>query len=88
MLLKQNYSTDIFFTLNASREPSSYLLPPNHYLESFFCRLNLLGIGSYYHNRILRWAGHVARMPISRAPQQLLVSRCLMADGPLDSIWP
>jgi len=32
--------------------------------SSLFRRLNLLDIDSYYHNRLLRWAGHVARMPI------------------------
>ena len=36
---------------------------------SLFRRLNLLDIDSYYRNRILRWAGHVARMPMSRAPR-------------------
>jgi len=38
---------------------------------SLFRRLGILDIDSYFHNRILRWAGHV-RIPMSRAPRQLL----------------
>jgi hypothetical protein len=36
--------------------------------ESLFRRLSILDLDSYYHNRVLRWAGHVARMPMNRAP--------------------
>jgi hypothetical protein len=31
-----------------------------------------MDLDSYSNNRVLRWAGHVARMPVTRAPQQLL----------------
>jgi hypothetical protein len=31
-----------------------------------------MDLDSYYHNRILRRAGHVARMPMTRALRQLL----------------
>ena len=31
---------------------------------TLFQRLNVMDLDSYYHNRILRWAGHVARMPM------------------------
>ena len=39
---------------------------------SLFRRMGILDIDSYFHNRVFRWAGHVARMPMSRAPRQLL----------------
>ena len=37
--------------------------------SSLFRRLGLLDIDSYFYNRFLRWADHVARMPMSRAPR-------------------
>ena len=42
--------------------------------DSLFRRLGLLDIESNSYNRFLRWAGHVACMPTSRAPRQLLTS--------------
>ena len=48
-----------------------YLPPPSN---SLFRRLGLLGIDSYFYNRFHRWTGQVARMPMSRAPRQLLTS--------------
>ena len=42
--------------------------------NSPFRRLGLLDIDSYFYNRFLRWTGHVARMPMSRAPRHFLAS--------------
>jgi len=36
--------------------------------SSLFRRLNLLDLDSYYHNRLLRWAGHVARISYAHEP--------------------
>jgi hypothetical protein len=48
---------------------------PHHITcASLVRRLGIHDIDSYFHNRILRWAGHVARIPMSRAPRQLLTS--------------
>ena len=46
----------------------------HHHISSatLFQRLNVMDLDCYYHNRILRWAGHVARMHMTRAPRQLL----------------
>ena len=42
--------------------------------ESLLKRLHIEPLDTYYHRRILRWAGHVSRMPMSRAPRKLLTS--------------
>jgi len=40
--------------------------------SSLLSRLGLEPLESYYHRRLLRWAGHVARMPLNRLPRLLL----------------
>ena len=40
--------------------------------ESLFGRLDIESIDTYYHRRLLRWAGHIARMPLNRAPRMFL----------------
>ncbi len=39
---------------------------------SFLERLGVGSFDSYYKCRLLRWAGHVARMPMSQMPRKLL----------------
>ncbi len=40
--------------------------------RSLFERLGVGTFDSYYNRRLLRWAGHVARMPMDRMPRKLL----------------
>ena len=40
--------------------------------KSLFERLGVGSFDSYYNRRLLRWAGHVARMPMDRMPRKLL----------------
>ena len=37
-------------------------------------RLGIQSIDYYYNSRVLRWAGHVSRMPMSRRPRLFLTS--------------
>jgi hypothetical protein len=40
--------------------------------KSLFERLGVSSFDSYYNRRLLRWAGHVTRMPMYRMPLKLL----------------
>lgn len=40
--------------------------------NSLFARLGIEPLETYYHRRLLRWAGHVSRMPPNRLPRMLL----------------
>ena len=40
--------------------------------DSPFKRLDIESLDTYYYRRLLRWAGHVARMPLTRAQRKLL----------------
>jgi hypothetical protein len=41
---------------------------------SLFKCLSIKSFDTYYNRRILRWTGHVARMPLRRAPRKILTS--------------
>ena len=40
--------------------------------SSLLARLGIEPLETYYHRRLLRWAGHVSRMPLNRLPRMLL----------------
>ena len=40
--------------------------------SSLLDRLGIEPFETYYHRRLLRWAGHVSRMPLNRLPRMLL----------------
>jgi hypothetical protein len=41
--------------------------------KSLFKRLGVGSFDSFYNRRLLRWAGHVARMTMDRMPRKLLI---------------
>jgi hypothetical protein len=41
---------------------------------TLFKRLSIEPFDTYYNRRLLRWTGHVARMPLNRAPRKILTS--------------
>ena len=45
--------------------------------SSLLARLGIEPLETYYHRRLLRWAGHVSRMPLNRLPRMLLTGNGL-----------
>ena len=45
--------------------------------SDLFKRLGIHSLDHYYHTGVLRWAGHVTRMPMSRRPRLFLTSGLL-----------
>ena len=45
-----------------------------HHIPSkqLYKRPGIAPVDQHYHRRLLRWAGHVSRMPMTWAPRQLL----------------
>jgi hypothetical protein len=43
-----------------------------HHIKSLFERLGVDYLGSYYSRCLLRWAGHITRVPMGRMPRKLL----------------
>ena len=39
--------------------------------KQLYQRLGIAAVDQFYHRRLLRWAGHVSRMPMSRVQRQL-----------------
>jgi hypothetical protein len=52
---------------------------------SLFKRLSIEPFDKYYNRRLLRWTGHIARMPFTRAPRKILTSS---VDNPRPLGWP
>ena len=42
--------------------------------KSLFAKLEIDPLDTYYNCRLLRWAGQISRMPMSRVPRNLLTS--------------
>jgi hypothetical protein len=71
----------------SAQSPSSFQLPmrlnhmphyhrslhsPPYLSASLFKRLAIELFNTNYNRRLLRWTGHVARMPLTRAPRKIL----------------
>jgi len=55
--------------------------------DTLFKRLGIHPLNHYYHSRVLRWAGHLARMPMSRRPRLFLTSGIYDRDHSQHLTW-
>jgi hypothetical protein len=75
------WSIAFFITRTMCRITIAHAIRHRLSSASLFKRLAMEPFDTYYNRRLRRWTGHVARMPLTRAPRKFLA--CWVENPPL-----